>query len=135
MNHVKSESYYQELASKLNEIVPVDWDVIKLRSEVEEGAVELIYWFQDSTSKEYVQNFDLVSKYGVNRKIEKITFMELTDIVKKIHSAIVDEGNDPFTVVSFTIDNSGKYKINYEYTDLSESTVLERRELWMKNNF
>lgn len=81
MNHVKSESYYQELASKLNQIIPVDWDVINLRSEVEEGAVELIYWFQDTTSKEYVQNFDLVSKYGVNRKIEKITFMELTDIV------------------------------------------------------
>lgn len=62
MNHSKSESLCRDLGIKLNEIIPVEWDKIFLRSEVEIGTIELTYWFIDTKTGEFVQNFDMPSK-------------------------------------------------------------------------
>lgn len=132
MSHNKSELLYGELAERLNEIIPVNWDKIYLRSEVEAGAVELTYWFIDSSTKEVVQNFDMTTKYGIDRKIEKLAFIEMTDIIEKIKDALNEEGNPTFSVFTFILDNEGRFKTKYDYINLEESTVLERREAWVK---
>jgi hypothetical protein len=132
MSHSKSELLYSELAEKLNEIIPVVWDKIYFRSEVEIGAVELTYWFIDSRTKEIVQNFDMSSKYGIDRKSEKIAFSEMTYIIENLHKTLNEEGNQPFTVFTFILDNEGRFKVKYDYINLEESTVLERREAWVK---
>lgn len=134
MSHNNSEQLYGDLAEKLNDTIPVEWDKIFLRSEVEVGAIELCYWFIDSQSKEIIQNFDMPNKYGIDKKLEKIAFSEMTDIIENINNALIGEGNEPFTIFTFILDNEGRFKVKLDYVDLQNSSVLERRAEWTKEH-
>lgn len=58
--------------------------------------------------------------------------VELSDIVEKLNLAFLKEGLEKWNLVTFVLEKSGKFKFDFEYVNLDESNVVERRESWEK---
>ena len=134
MNHMANEECYLELANLLNSTIPTKWEDIILRAEVEEGVVELIYWFKDIQRGKYYSNFNLSSIYGMDKDDEDIVSLKIVKNIRRLYTSLKNEGNEPFTILTFRLDSRGKYNVEYNYSDLSSSTVSERRAKWKKDN-
>ncbi|MGL5084878.1 MAG: immunity protein YezG family protein [Clostridium sp.] len=128
----KSEGLYQELAIKLNDGIPVDWDKIIVFCEVERGWTSLYCIFYESYTKEMKEMFSLPREYGINRKDYISWEMEIEEIIKEINKAFIEEGEACWTSITFILTSDGKFKADFGYEDVYSSSVSERRAIWAK---
>jgi len=132
VNYQEIEAIYQELANKFVEIIPVKWDKLLFNSEVEEGAISTHYIFCESESKSFKDATSLTDEYGIDRKKRKYYSVELSRIVKRLHQAFVNEGQEKWNILTLILENDGRFKFDFEYVDLEETSSIERRNVWEK---
>lgn len=63
---VQQALIYQELANKLAEIMPVEWNKILLFSEVEDAAVSIHYVFYQSEGNILKASDSLTNEFGIS---------------------------------------------------------------------
>jgi hypothetical protein len=132
MSHAKIESIYQNLANKFVEIIPVEWTKILLFSEVEEDANSIHYVFYQREGNVLKTSDSLTDEFGISRKERIMYSVELSRLVEKLNKAFLDEGLEKWNLMTFILENTGKFKIDFEYVNLEESDVITRREAWEK---
>ncbi len=132
MQYAKIEAIYQEFANKFVEIIPVQWDRIVFFSEVEEGANSIHYVFYESTTKQVKEAETLTSEYGMNKKKRKLYSLDFSRLVTKLQNAFVEESLEKWNLVTFILESTGNFKLDFEYVDLELSNVITRRNEWEK---
>ncbi len=132
MSHAKIELIYQEIANKFVKIIPVEWNKILLFSEVEEDANSIYYVFYESENNILKTSDSLTDEFGVGIKERIMYSVELSRLVEKLNKAFIEEGLEKWNLITFILENTGKFKIYFEYVNLEESDVTTRREAWEK---
>ena len=132
MSHKKIDLIYQEIANKFVEIIPVEWNKILLFSEVEQDANSIHYVFYESEQNTLKTSDSLTDEFGISRKERIMYSVELSRLIEKLNKAFTEEGLEKWNLITFILENTGKFKIDFEYVNLEESDVITRREAWEK---
>lgn len=74
----------------------------------------------------------LTDEFGISRKERIMYSVELSRLVDKLNKAFLEEGLEKWNYMTFILENTGKFKIDFEYVNLDESDVITRREAWEK---
>ncbi|WBW95936.1 immunity protein YezG family protein [Oceanirhabdus sp. W0125-5] len=127
-----NEEYYREIAQELINIVPENWEQIHLRTEVGEESVSMYFYYRLTGSSEYEQGAMIRKKYNLERSVYKKFVSDLCSVIRRLNDNYVKNGQEKWTAMTFSIDNSFKFKVDYEYLDLSSSLEVDRREEWEK---
>jgi hypothetical protein len=132
MAHEKIEAVYTEIANKIVEMIPFEWSKLLLFSEVEEGANSIHYVIYEKETQELKESESLINEYGISRKEEMKQSVQLSRLITKLSKAFEDEGLEKWNLMTFILENTGKFKIDFEYVILEDSDVITRREAWEK---
>jgi uncharacterized protein (TIGR01741 family) len=130
------EIIYQEIGTRVDEIIPGDWEKIYLYAEVLNDSTEVFFYFSIPTKEEFIYSNDIPKVYNVDRKIYKELLFELFDKFEELREEFRKNEQELWTNLTLTIDNSGKFKIEYNYEDILSSEIgsMDRQIIWMYKN-
>ena len=130
MEDKKLSKYYGEIAEKLDEMIPVEWDNIILYAEETGDVSSASFYYNEKNSKEYCYNSSIPRRYNVSQQIYKQLWRELISINKKLQLEFKDNEQNKWYSFTFCLDSNWKFKIKYEYKRNSQIGQLERRIRW-----
>ncbi|MFS8152622.1 immunity protein YezG family protein [Vreelandella titanicae] len=111
------ERHYPKVAEKIYDVVPENFQAAYFHMEVTDDVWggELFY---STANKEY--------KYK-NENLESV--IEEVKTIRELHKS---SGEEPFTIVTFILMNTGKFSLEFGYDDISDfGRASERRDEWI----
>lgn len=124
------EKYYEKIAEKLDEIIPINWDKIVMYAE-ETGDVSSIsiYYYTHNCTKVH-HSGDISEEYNIDRDIVNSLESELMDINKDLWMEFKKAGEPTWCSLTFYLDKDWQFKIKYGYERDTEIGLLQREIRW-----
>lgn len=118
-----SEKIYQSIFDEVSIYLPSSWDRVVICLEYGESSYSISFYVKESGK--YTKCYDLK---GVSDE-------ELYRSFKKINNAVAKQRNaidgDKWSNMTMSVESSGKMKVDFDYTDLTEKAYQYSRE-WKK---
>ncbi|ACK92486.1 immunity protein YezG family protein [Bacillus cereus] len=124
------EKLYQNIAGILNDMIPVDWLKIYLYAEVSEDSRQVFFYFYSADESAPIYSLDIVEKYNVEGHYCEELEDELYECFTELWHEFERQKQEKWTNLTFTLNNSGEFNIDYDYSDLSEVDSYEQQIIW-----
>lgn len=130
LNESKLNKYYNQIAEKLDELIPIKWNKIAMYTE-EIGDVSSVsfYFYTDNCAKIH-HSGNIPVEYNVNEDVFDSLINELMNINKRLWQEFNNTGEQPWCSFTFFLDNKWKFKVEYEYERDNEVDTYEREIIW-----
>ena len=122
--------YYSNIANKLEEIIPIEWDEIVMYAE-EFGDVRAVhFYYKESNGEEYKSGGKIPDDYGVSTKVYFGLLRELSKIINSLWLEFINAGEEKWYTVTFKLDSDYKFEIKYGYKINRRVSFFERKICW-----
>lgn len=133
INESKLGEHYQNIANKLNEIVPADWDEIVMYGE-ELGDVSLVgFYFKPCSEDKYRYGGMIPDEYGIGLNEYFARLDILSESVNSFWKAFVDSDMPKWEAITFRLNSKNNFKVKFDYQINREISGFEREICWAYN--
>ncbi len=130
MNTTEIEKIYQKLANTLNETIPEEWDKVYLYGEVNDDMQTAYFNYFIKDSNESVYSHDIPELFEISEEEYHCLLDNLTEELYRLWQEFRKSGQEVWTSLTFILESTGKFKIDYDYTDLSEASPRKQHIIW-----
>ncbi len=124
-----NEEYYGVIAQLLNDFIPVKWEKIWLCAEIGDESVATFFYYL-TEDKELLQGGTICDDFNVSND-EFLKFnSQLVRTLQDLNDDYVKNGQEKWTIMTFSLDSDWKFKTDYQYEDLGETSARKRRKVW-----
>ena len=131
--------WYSKLAKHIVAMIPVKWDAVHYLGEVEKGkqSYSSVFYFRDISSGEFVKSNNMPKIYQIPKSSYMVQWSQLNNILLEIYDCFAENGQAPWEQLSFSVEPSGKFKVNYLYDVMNEKDggQLVRELIWARDTF
>ena len=129
MNYEKINELYSKIANNINAMIPIKWYKVLYYFEVS-GCILYYAYFYENGKNEPIQLFTIRDKYDIDsNKFLKLR-NEITNCAKILNNEFAKANQERWTTLTFTLWSDGKFNVDYGYENLSDTSLMERREIW-----
>lgn len=128
----KIELCYEELKELLIEILPIEWDKVWFRFEIDKFEESGQYFVLEHNSERIMTFCDMVDNGIIDDNTFDDDFEKMTNIGAKIFNTDMESGSPTWTCLTFLLDKSGAFNIEYSYDDLNDLGRIERKINWIR---
>ena len=113
---------YREIAEKINDMIPVEWEEFYFNGEVKggEGGVYFFYTTLDE-KKEYKYSHYIPRMYNVDRKAYNQFLHELFDLTVQLQQVFIDNQQEAWFSVTMIVSGEGKLTVRFSYVNWNDS--------------
>ncbi len=136
LNGVKLRGLYSKIQNKLFYMIPEKWNriylyasVIESSNHIERGEMFFYYYPSGLLKKNPVNVYEVPAKFNVDEKAYMKLVDELYSIIKELKREFVLSREKPWTNLTISIVDL-QFRIEYDYSDLSELTSDEIHLIW-----
>ena len=133
MNELNLNSIYQKIAQTINETIPEKWSKVLMYGEIGEGTGTAFFFYYPINNENPCYSHDIPEMYNVSEEEYDKLWYQLLDELKELLAEFKNNNQNLWSNLTFTLESTGKYKIEYDYEDLSEADDHERRIIWEYN--
>ena len=130
---------YNKLATHIVAMIPVKWDTFHYLGEVEKGkqSYSSVFYFRDISSGEFVKSNNMPKIYQIPKSSYMVQWSQLNNILLEIYDCFSENEQAPWEQLSFSMEQSGKFKVNYLYDVMNEKDggQLVRELIWARDTF
>jgi uncharacterized protein (TIGR01741 family) len=126
----KLNEIYGKIADALNDVIPENWDRVYMYAELVEDVSEVFFYYYPSGSNEFIYCLDIPKLFEVSENEYDSLMDKLTDELYKLWYEFKNNGQEQWTNLTFILESSGKFKIDYDYTDLSNASPRKQHWIW-----
>ena len=112
---------YQEIANKINEMIPVEWDKVYTMAYIDEGGGEVFFNYTTPGSDDLHYYTDIPKDYNVSEEIFDELSDELYDLFETLRGSFKENNQEPWTSCEFDFNNEGKLNVSFDYIDWKNS--------------
>ncbi len=126
----KLNQIYIKIAKSLNEAIPEEWDKVYMYGEISEDAQKTFFNYYPAGSNESVYSLDIPDLFDISEDENDDLRYQLLNILEELWQEFKNNGQEVWTNLTFILESTGKFKIDYDYTDLSEASPSENHLIW-----
>lgn len=130
METYNMEHIYQRIANILVDMIPEKWKKILLYAEFREGYKKIFFYYYPMDREEPVYSLDIPDLFNVDVNEFDGLENELYSCFSNLRKEFKEQEQEPWTNLTYILDNTGRMRINYGYDDLSEMSPVEKQEKW-----
>lgn len=118
-------SYYQEIADKANDIIPVEWYQLAMYVEDVGNVRSLYMYFKEEMNGEYIYSGNIPDIYQINEDEYYDREDELLDVCRNLRKEFISQGAEPWNILKFYLKSSGELNIEfgYEYDEKIDDSI------------
>ena len=117
----KLNEMYQQIASKINEMIPVEWERVYTMAYMNEESEEVFFNYTTPGSEELHYYTAIPKEHSVSKKIFDGLLDELYECFEKLRDLFKEENQEPWTSCEFDFNNEGKLNVSFDYIDWKNS--------------
>ena len=106
---------YQEIANKINEMIPVEWDKVYTKAYIKEESKEVFFYYTLPGSEELHYYTAIPKEHNVSKKIFKELLDELYENFERLKKLFIENNQEPWTSCEFDFNNEGKLNVAFAY--------------------
>lgn len=126
----KLNEIYNKIANTLNEMIPELWKKIYMYGEVVDGAKEAYFYYYPEGENQPIYSQDIPKLFNISKTEYYNVLLELVDNITELWEEFKNNDLEPWTNLTFILENTGEFNIDYDYTDLSETDPIEQHTVW-----
>lgn len=126
----KIADLYQNIAVTVNEIIPEEWSKVLIYAEVQEDVSKVGFYYYPEREGNPVFVLEIPELFEVDEDHIDQLRHELSGCFEELWKEYAQENQDIWTSLTFILDATGQFKIDFEYEDLSEVDDFERQIIW-----
>lgn len=130
MNDEQLGIIYQQIAELVVDIIPEEWSKVYLYGEIVEGSQTAYFYYYPYGSDSPVYSHDITELFTVSESEYSERWHQLVDIIQKLWREFKDNDQESWTNLTLTLENTGKFNIEFNYDDLSNADIHERKTIW-----
>lgn len=130
MNEEKLGILYNQIAQTVIETIPEGWSKVFVYGEITEDVRKSYFYYYPTNRDIPVHSHDIPERFGVDRSEYRKLWRGLLDDLQELRHEFILAGEKVWSSLTFIFDMSGDFKIDFEYSDLSEANDYERRVVW-----
>ncbi|MBL4931980.1 immunity protein YezG family protein [Clostridium paridis] len=130
INENNLNKYYSEIAEKLGEIIPVEWDKVVMYAEVLETVSSASFYFYTDDCNKINYSGTIPDKFGVSKDAFKLLLRELREINRNLWIEFKNAGETTWSTLNYNLSSDGKFKVKFGYEINNEIGLLEREIRW-----
>ncbi|MCG1297605.1 TIGR01741 family protein [Staphylococcus epidermidis] len=115
---------YQEIASKINEMIPTEWEKVYTIAYIGEEGGQVVFFYTKPESDELNYYTNIPKDYNVSREIFRDLWSNLYDEFKKLRELFRESNQELWTSCEFDFTNEGKLNVAFDYIDWKNSEFV-----------
>jgi uncharacterized protein (TIGR01741 family) len=136
---LKMDALYQNLAQKLQSMIPSKWIQLYYLGEVEKGRLSCssIFYFSVPEESQFIRSHDIPGLYNVSEKIYFDLLSESNLILLDIYDCFISNNQEPWEQINLSLSSTGEFNIDFIYNVMhKEDGGQSRREvIWAYETF
>lgn len=121
---------YQQIAEMVNDIIPEEWIKVFVYAEVQEDVSKVDFYYYPEGKENPVYVLEIIDLFEIDEDYLDNLRNKLSDCFEELWNEFVRNNENVWTNLTFILDRTGVFKIDYEYEDLSEVDDFERQVIW-----
>ncbi|MBC2181237.1 DUF600 family protein [Listeria booriae] len=132
MSKENVNSFYQEIATEINMIIPEQWSEVLEYSEVEEHSDATFFYYYPRGKTTPIYSLDIENIEGVDVEEVDNGLSNLSNLLRKLWNEFIVNKQEPWKSLDFTLNSKGKFNIQYSYEDLERDgyDYVDRVAIW-----
>ncbi|HDT6292525.1 TPA: TIGR01741 family protein [Staphylococcus aureus] len=132
----KLSQMYNEIANKISEMIPVEWEKVYTIAYVDDEGGEVVFNYTKPGSDELNYYTYIPREYNVSEKVFYDLWTDLYRLFKKLRD-LFKEDLEPWTSCEFDFTSEGKLNVSFDYIDWvnSEFGPMGREDYYMYKKF
>ncbi len=120
-------------------MLPEQWNKIYYLGEVgnNKSSWSSVFYFESIEDNEIVKSHNIQEKYDVSEEIYENLLNEVNKLLLELYECFQKYGQELWNQVSLTLDNTGKFNINYLYNIINDDDggQVKRELVWAYKTF
>ena len=133
INEIKLSQYYSEIANKLDEIIPIEWETIVMYAEELSDVSSASFYFYAKEGNEIYYSGNIPEDFSVSREIFKRILRELREIIRRLWNEFVSSEEEKWSRLTFVLQEDWKFKAKFGYDLDTKVGSFERKVIWAYN--
>ena len=117
----KLNEMYQEIANKINEMIPVEWERVYTMAYIDDQGGEVFFNFIQPDSNDIHYYTSIPDDYNVSERIFDELSDELYENFDRLRELFIENNQEPWTSCEFDFTNEGKLNVAFAYIDWKNS--------------
>ncbi|SDB90975.1 immunity protein YezG family protein [Shouchella lonarensis] len=118
------ESYYQQMANLIVDMIPEDWQEVKLYAESRRGYQGIFFYYFSNEKDEWVYYMDIPEKCDVPQEEFDNLNTNLSFCIKDFKNDYEAEFEEPWTGFQLTLSHNGNFNVHFNYDENSLDPML-----------
>lgn len=129
----KMGKLYQEIADKVDSMIPDDWTKVYLYGEILNDSRTVYFFYNRASDGKIIYSHDIPAVYKVDKRIYLKALRELSLIVNELHTEYEDNNENSWKNITFVFDRNGQFDMKFGYDDFSqeEYNLTDLKMIWM----
>lgn len=124
------EQIHQQVADILVNMIPEEWHKIFVYAEVREDYQKIFFYYYIKSKEKPVYSLDIPDTSHISEDEFDELENELYSSFFKLWEEFRAQNQEQWTSLTFTLENTGKMKIDYGYEDIAELSPTEKQDKW-----
>ncbi|MDF2858793.1 MAG: hypothetical protein K0Q87_4644 [Neobacillus sp.] len=134
MNDEQLDRLYQKIAEVVVDTIPEDWSKVYLYGEVVEGSQSTYFYYYPEGSDKPIYSHEITELFTISELEYSEKWHLLVDFIQELWREFNINGQEPWSNFTLVLDKLGKFKIDYNYDDLTNKDPHERKTIWKYKN-
>ncbi|MDQ0218079.1 DUF600 family protein [Peribacillus cavernae] len=125
-----TEEIFQKAAQIMNEMIPEEWEKIYLYAQISEDHGTVFFYYFPVGGNKPVYSLNVPKSFNLDEDEFINLRTELDDCFFELWEEIRGSDQEQWTCLTFILENTGNFKIEYGYEDLTENDPIETQVIW-----
>ena len=117
----KLNEMYQEIANKINEMIPAEWEQVYTKAYIDDEGGEVLFYYTKPGDNDLHYYTNIPRDYNVSEKIFSDLWDDLFGLFDKLRESFKGDNQEPWTSCEFDFTNKGKLNVAFAYIDWKNS--------------
>ena len=117
----KLNKMYQEIANKINEMIPAEWEQVYTKAYIDDEGGEVLFYYTKPGNNDLHYYTNIPRDYNVSEKIFSDLWDDLFGLFDKLRENFKGDNQEPWTSCEFDFNNEGKLNVAFGYIDWKNS--------------
>ncbi len=117
----KLNKMYQEIANKINEMIPAEWEQVYTKAYIDDEGGEVLFYYTKPGDNDLHYYTNIPRDYNVSEKIFSDLWGDLFGLFDILRESFKGDNQEPWTSCEFDFTNEGKLNVAFDYIDWKNS--------------
>lgn len=130
MNTSELERIYNKIAKKIVQMIPEEWTKVFIYGEILEDVQKGFFYYLNKDGNQPIYSYYIPKLFGVTKEKYREQREEFLNSLQELWEVFKRNDEPAWTSMTMILESTGKFKIDYDYEDLTEADDYERLILW-----